>query len=271
MLSKTPLVIASGVHLPVNRLASYLGPALDLLTAISCKGTTVQTRAGNAPPRLTSRGPLVANYIGLQNPGLACQLDWIRQFRRLYPRTPVWLNLHAPDVGLALPYLRHHEDIATIEVNMSCPNVQSADVPIAALKELRDQFQGQILVKLPPHAFRGVTNFQEALERYEWIVDGFVLSNSMPTEVASFCDEPFATQQFGVSGPFLLELNCATIRQLRPHTTKILVGCGGVAHVSHVREYQMAGADLVQLGSSCLWDPHLPIRCAEALLQQEIV
>ena len=256
-------MISSGVHMPASQVMSMLGRDTRLLRAISCKGTTFYAKGGNRPPRLASKGVCMGNSIGLQNPGIQFQLMSLKKFKEEFPDIECWLNLHAPDIPKCLPYIRQAQSyLNTIEINISCPNVGEVDISLNDLEALRNQFGGPLYLKGPPLGLFDVDDPWGALNVIEPHVDGFVISNTLPVQVNLFTDAPFEKYQFGVTGPFLRALNCQTIRKFRNKTKKEIIGCGGIAHISHIEDYLEAGARAVQIGSACLWDPHLPVRLA---------
>ena len=98
------------------------------LDAFVTKTVTPLPRAGNAPVRIAETDAGMLNSIGLANPGR-------RQFREVaLPRLaslglPIWVSVGgfgAGDYAETCALLDGCEAVATIELNLSCPNVEEA-------------------------------------------------------------------------------------------------------------------------------------------------
>ena len=95
------------------------------LDAFVTKTVTPLPREGNAPPRIAETAHGMLNAIGLANPGRERFLD--DQLPRLQELgIPLWVSVGgfcARDYAETCSAL---EDIAAIELNLSCPNVDEA-------------------------------------------------------------------------------------------------------------------------------------------------
>ena len=129
---KNPLITASGTSGYGRELAELFD--LSLLGGISVKGTTLEPRLGNPPPRIAETPSGMLNSVGLQNPGiekvLATELPFLCQFD-----TAVILNIagHEPEDYRRLAELAEQASgIAALEVNISCPNVKCGGMAFGA-------------------------------------------------------------------------------------------------------------------------------------------
>ena len=98
------------------------------LDAFVTKTVTPLPREGNPPPRIAETDAGMLNSIGLQNPGLERFLD--DHLPRLGELgVPVWVSVggfSADDFARMCAVLDAAGGVATLELNLSCPNVEEA-------------------------------------------------------------------------------------------------------------------------------------------------
>src|SRR5919198_6303163 len=98
------------------------------LDAFVTKTVTAEPRQGNAPVRIAETDVGMLNSIGLANPGIDLFLS------RSPPAlaklgVPVWVSVGgfaADEYAEICSRLDDEADVAAIELNVSCPNVESA-------------------------------------------------------------------------------------------------------------------------------------------------
>ena len=85
-----PILVASGTFGYGVEYADVVD--IQALGAICCKGTTLKSRVGNPPPRVTETPAGMLNSIGLQNPGVEAVID---KYAALWARwqVPVLVNV----------------------------------------------------------------------------------------------------------------------------------------------------------------------------------
>ena len=126
---QNPVIPASGTFGFGLELADTLD--LDVLGAISLKGTTREARYGNPVPRIAEASGGMLNAVGLQNPGIDVLVnEKIPALRKIY-RQGVIANIS----GFSVEEYRECcakadacEGIDIIEVNVSCPNVHGGGI-----------------------------------------------------------------------------------------------------------------------------------------------
>ena len=103
---------------------------LSKLGAIIMKSATGTERFGNNTPRVAETSSGMLNAIGLQNPGVekivAEEVPFLRQFD-----IPIIANVAGSTVEeyvKVTSVLNESEDIAAIELNISCPNVKEGGI-----------------------------------------------------------------------------------------------------------------------------------------------
>ena len=109
------------------------------LDAFVTKTVTPLRREGNPPPRIAETDAGMLNSIGLQNPGIDLFLE--QNLPRLAALgVPIWVSVggfSAADFAHMCERLDEHDDVVTIELNLSCPNVEEAPETAAAARRAR--------------------------------------------------------------------------------------------------------------------------------------
>ena len=124
---ENPIIGASGT-VGFGREYSKLYP-LSVFGGISCKGTTLQERCGNPPPRIAETPMGMLNAVGLQNPGvehfIKNELPWLKQ-----QNTVVIANAagSTEEDYCKIAEILSDTDVDMIELNISCPNVKEGGV-----------------------------------------------------------------------------------------------------------------------------------------------
>ncbi|MGN6379075.1 MAG: dihydroorotate dehydrogenase [Gaiellales bacterium] len=266
----SPLVNGSGTL--DAQTAGTLG-----LAAYVTKTVTRHPREGNPPPRIAETPSGMVNSIGLANPGLDVFLD--RHLPRLAGLgVPLIVSVGGWSHGeyaTAVERLSASPSVAAIELNVSCPNVDSGCISIGAdaeetraLVELcRTATELPLLVKLSP-SVADVAAIAEAAEAGG--ASGLVMINT----VRGMAIDRHTLQPLlgggggGLSGPAVKPVGLHAVYHCRARTTLPIVGMGGVAGAQDAIEYLAAGASVVGLGTALFRDPGLPARLAGALAEE---
>src|SRR5947208_3090493 len=129
--------------------------------AFVSKTVTLEPRQGNPPPRLWELGAGMINSIGLPNKGLRGYLD--EDLPRLAELpVPLIVNVMGftrEEVVELVSAFSEREEVAALELNVSCPNVETGLVIGADPRELsallarvRPITEKPLIVKLSPNA-----------------------------------------------------------------------------------------------------------------------
>ncbi len=129
--------------------------------AFVSKTITLRPRGGNPPPRLWEAPAGLVNSIGLPNRGLDGYLAEDLPALSSWLPVPLITNVmgsSAPEISELLRACDGREEIAAIELNVSCPNVQTGlDIGAdprqleAVVKEVRPATRKPLIVKLTPN------------------------------------------------------------------------------------------------------------------------
>ncbi|HEV2593333.1 MAG TPA: dihydroorotate dehydrogenase catalytic subunit [Gaiellaceae bacterium] len=235
------------------------------LDAFVTKTVTPEPRAGNAPPRIAEVEHGMLNAIGLANPGrdafVASTLPRLRELG-----VPLWVSVggfSAHDYAETCAQL----DDVTIELNLSCPNVDEAPESAAAIvAACREVTANPLYAKLSPHAW----DMGETVRAVEAAgADGVSLVNTLRGLAVDTQLRPvLARGAGGYSGPALKPVALAAIYAARNATELPIVGMGGVSSGRDVREFVACGATHVALGTVLFADPDAPARVRAELADE---
>jgi dihydroorotate dehydrogenase (NAD+) catalytic subunit len=257
-----PLLNASGC---LDALAApEVARSLD---AFVTKTVTPLPREGNLPVRIVETEAGMLNSIGLANPGIDAFLEG--HLPRLAELgVPLWVSVGgfaAEDYAALASLLDRREEVAVIELNVSCPNVEetpesAAEVVAAARARTSKPLYAKLSPALPDVAAAAVA-VQSAG------ADGLSLVNT----IRGLALEPGAlrpvlgTAVGGYSGPALKPIALAAVFACYRATGLPIVGMGGVATGADALEFVAAGARSMALGTVLFTDPDAPRRVRSEL------
>jgi dihydroorotate dehydrogenase (NAD+) catalytic subunit len=233
------------------------------LDAFVTKTVTPLPREGNEPVRIAETELGMLNSIGLQNPGIdAFLVETLPRLRQL--EVPVWVSVGGFSAQEYADTCAALEDV-TIELNLSCPNVDEAPESAAAIVSACRAATGlPLYAKLSP-ALPDVAEVAGAVEAAG--ADGLSLVNTIR---GLALDERtlrplLARGTGGYSGPALKPIALAAVYACRRATDLPIVGMGGVWSGRDALELIAAGATAVALGTVLFTDPGAPVRVREEL------
>ena len=269
-----PVVNASGTFDAIAARRAF-GDALDErfpFAAFVSKTITLRPRDGNPPPRLWETPAGLINSIGLPNKGLAGYLEHdLPELARLpVPLITNVMGSTAEEVVELVEALGEREEIAALELNVSCPNVKTgldigADpASLAAfLRAVRPRSAKPLIVKLTPNT-ADVGAVAEVAEAEG--ADAVSLINTLRAMAMTASGEPWlGGGTGGLSGPAVFAVALAQVTAVARRVSVPIVGMGGVRSARHARELLDAGATLVAVGTETFRDPLAGRRIAEGL------
>jgi dihydroorotate dehydrogenase (NAD+) catalytic subunit len=236
------------------------------LDAYVTKTVTPLPRAGNEPVRIAETEVGMLNSIGLANPG-------IERFRsEILPDlaaigVPLWVSVGgfaAREYERVCAALDSCDAVATVELNLSCPNVDEAPETAAEIvAACRRATAKPLFAKLS--ATPDVAEVARAVEAAGG--DGLSLVNTVR---GLALDERTLRPRLargigGLSGPALKPIALAAVFACAEATLLPIVGMGGVQTGRDVLELLAAGANAVALGTVLFADPGAPARVREEL------
>ncbi len=260
----SPLVLASGIW---GTTVSLMVRAGELgCGAVTAKSCGPVPRAGHVNPSCLDWGHGLINAIGLANPGVDAELELLDQargrletigvalFASIFAGPPEEFGAVAAKVATARPH--------AIEVNISCPNVNSdfgdpyasdaaaaADVTGHVVRAV-ERSGIPVIVKLAP-------NVPNIVRIARAVVDAGASAlcaiNTMPGMVidAESGQPILANRSGGISGPALKPVALKVVYDLARACPGVpIIGTGGVTTGLDAVEMLMAGATTVGVGSA---------------------
>jgi dihydroorotate dehydrogenase (NAD+) catalytic subunit len=244
--------------------------------AFVSKTVTLEPRQGNPPPRLWELPGGMMNSIGLPNKGLE---QFIATDLPVLERLPVPLIVnvmgHSRDqLAELVSAFASIERVAALELNVSCPNVETgllmgADPWETAmlLDRVRSLTDKPLIVKLTPNA-SDVPAVARAAQ------DSGASALSLINTIRGMALHPSSGEPWlggitgGVSGPAVRAVALAQVHSVRQAVEIPIVGMGGVQRGQDARDLMRAGADLVAVGTESFRDPRAGSRIASELARQ---
>jgi dihydroorotate dehydrogenase (NAD+) catalytic subunit len=232
------------------------------LDAVVTKTVTPLPRQGNAPVRIAETEYGMLNSIGLANPGID------RFLADVLPRladlgVSLWVSVGgfaAHEYAESCARLDEREEVAAIELNVSCPNVPEApETATEIVAAARRTTRKPLYAKLSP-AVSDVA--ATAVAARDAGADGLSLVNTIR---GLALDEQtlvprLGTASGGYSGPALKPIALAAVFAAYRATELDIVAMGGVTTGRDALELIAAGARHVALGTVLFADPDAPAR-----------
>ena len=272
---RNPVFLASG---PAGYGAEYSGLIdLERIGGIVTKTITLEPRPGNPGRRLWETPGGLLNSVGLENVGAP------RFFSEKLPAllesgVTVIVSLAAEDwegyVGLLEAACR--DDVQTVEINLSCPNVDRGGMVVGTdpalveryVKEARRLLEGKtVIAKLTPN----VTDIAKvAVAAADAGADAVTAINTvLGMDIERASGKPvFRRVRAGLSGPAILPVALDAVYRIGRAVSIPILGVGGISSVSDARKFFSAGASAVQIGTAIFYDHKLPERIVESLLEE---
>jgi dihydroorotate dehydrogenase (NAD+) catalytic subunit len=270
-----PILTASGCAAAGRELAQFFDPRE--LGAVVTKSIMVDPRSGRATPRMAETPSGMLNSIGLQGPGIESfiktDLEWLRSHG---VRTVVSIAGGRVDEYAALARaLYGHPAVSMIEVNISCPNVESrgqvfaCDVNasskvIMAVRRAADP-KIPIFAKLTPDVTDIVAIARTCAEAG---ADGVSLINTALGVVidTDTLGPTLGGVTGGMSGPAIRPIAVRCVWQVRQALPDLpILGMGGIRTGLDALQFLLAGASAVSVGTAVFGDPMAPMRIMREL------
>ncbi len=271
----SPVLTASGCAAAGRELDQFFD--VTAIGAIVTKSIMLNPRSGRATPRMAETPSGMLNSIGLQGPGIDAFLDKdLEWLRARGARAVVSIAGGSVDEYTRLASkLRHVTDIAAIEVNISCPNVEDrgqvfACDPVSAAEVItavrRNTNPGiPVLAKLSPD----VTDIVEIARAVVGAgADGLSMINTLLGMVidTDTMRPALAGVTGGLSGPAIRPVAVRCVYQVHAAMPEVpILGMGGIRTGLDALEFILAGASAVSVGTVTFNDPSAPLRVAREL------
>ena len=242
-------------------------------SAFVSKTVTVQPRQGNPPPRLWEVAGGLINSIGLPNKGLDGYLaeDLPKLTELPVPLITNVMGFTREEVARLVSAFAEREEVAALELNVSCPNVETGLImgadpreTAALVERVRPLTAKPLIVKLTPNANDPAAVAAAAQEAG---ADAVSLINTL----RGMALHPRTRRPWlggrtgGVSGAAVRAVALAQVSSVADAIDIPIVGMGGVESGRHAADLLDAGATLVAVGTESFRDPAAGGRVAREL------
>jgi dihydroorotate dehydrogenase (NAD+) catalytic subunit len=241
--------------------------------AFVSKTITLAPRQGNPPPRLWETPAGLINSIGLPNKGLEgfMALDLPELAELPVPLIVSVMGFSRDELATLVQSAGERDEVALIELNVSCPNVETGLVMGAdpaetalAVERVRPLTDRPLIVKLTPNA-----NDPAAVARAAENAgaDAISLINTLKGMALDPRDaRPWlGGTTGGVSGPAVRAIALEQVRAVATAVGIPVIGMGGIASGRHAADFLAAGATCVAVGTESFRDPAAGLRIAAEL------
>jgi dihydroorotate dehydrogenase (NAD+) catalytic subunit len=241
--------------------------------AFVSKTITAEPRQGNPPPRLWETPAGLINSIGLPNKGLTGFLESdLPQLAELpVPLIVSVMGFTRDELAALVAAVGEREEVAMLELNVSCPNVETGlvmgadpDETAAAVERVRSETGRPLIVKLTPNAAdpAAVAHAAEGAG-----ADAVSLVNTLKgMALHPQTREPWlGGRTGGVSGPAIRAIALEQVASVAARVEIPVIGMGGISTGRHAADFIAAGASAVAVGTESFRDPAAGRRIAAEL------
>jgi dihydroorotate dehydrogenase (NAD+) catalytic subunit len=270
-----PIVNASGTFDAIAARRAFGEELIERFpfSAFVSKTVTLAPRQGNPPPRLWELPAGLMNSIGLPNQGLAGYLaDDLPQLAHLpVPLIVNVMGFSREEVATLVTAVAQRDEVTALELNVSCPNVETGTVMGADPGEVsrlmgtvRPLTTKPLIVKLTPNA-SDVPAVALAAER------AGASAVSLINTVKGLAFDPASGEPWlggrtgGVSGPAIRAVALAQTHAVCAAVSIPVIAMGGVQRGAHAADLMRAGATLVAVGTESFRNPSAGSRIASEL------
>jgi dihydroorotate dehydrogenase (NAD+) catalytic subunit len=270
-----PVINASGTFDAIAARRVFGDALLDEFpfSAFVSKTITPEPRAGNPPPRLWETPSGLINSIGLPNKGLDGFLEHdLPQLAELpVPLIVSVMGTSHDEFARLVEGVGAREEVAALELNVSCPNVKSGlivgespDEANSLLRAIKPLTEKPLIVKLTPNIADPVP---VAVAAEEGGADAVSLINTLRAAAI----DPDSGERWlgggtgGLSGPATKAVALAQVGAVAAAVSVPVVAMGGISSGRDAAELVRVGARIVAIGTESFRDPAAGSRIAADL------
>ena len=260
----SPVMTAAGTSGYGDELSGY-GDLADL-GAVVTKSLAAFAWEGNPPPRVASVGEHMINAVGLAGPGVSAWRE--THLPRLEERgvtvvASIW-GRTVDEFADAASDMRG-ANIVALEVNASCPNLESRSSMFAHSARATAEIVDAALVAEVPLWVKLSPNTPELVDIARAAVDAGASALVLVNTVLGMSIDierrrpTLGNGGGGVSGPGILPVSLRAVYDCRHAMADVpIIGVGGISCGDDVVALLMAGANACQVGTASFAAPRAP-------------
>ncbi len=269
---QNPVLTASGTFGYGLEYTDFID--LNLLGGIVVKGLSIKPSHGNSPPRMVETASGMLNAIGLQNIGVEVfineKLPLLKKFN-----ANIIVNFFGDtqdEYVLAAERLNDVTEIAALEMNISCPNVEKGGMTFGTepkiteelVRKVRKVTSSPLIVKLSPNVTDIVVMAKAAVNGG---ADALSIINTllgMAIDIKTRCPM-LANVTGGLSGPAIKPVALRMVWQVAKAVDIPIIGIGGIMNAQDALQFIIAGASAIQVGTANFIDPSISVKILEGI------
>ncbi len=264
-----PIVNASGTFDAIAARRAFGDAVLEQFpfSAYVSKTITPAARTGNPPPRLWEEPAGMVNSIGLPNKGLEGFLASDLPLLADLP-VPLIVSVMATSAEQFAPLVEAvagRDEVAGLELNVSCPNVHSGLIvgeepgeTAALMAKLRPLTAKPLIVKLTPNVAEPAAI---AIAAEQGGADAVSLINTVKAApILADGSAWLGAGSGGLSGPAVRTIALKQVSDVVSAVEIPVVGMGGVERGEHAAALLAVGATAVAVGTASFRDPLAAVR-----------
>lgn len=262
---KNPVMTASGTFGSGEEYSEFVD--LNQLGAVVTKGVANVPWPGNDTPRIAETYGGMLNAVGLQNPGIDLFVKRDIPFLKRYD-TKIIVNVCGKTTKDYCEVVERlaDEDIAMMEINISCPNVKEGGIAFGQnpkaveeiTREVKRYAKHPVIMKLSPNV-TDITEMARAAEAGG--ADALSLINTLTGMKIDINRRTFALKNKtgGLSGPAIKPVAVRMVYQTAQVVNIPIIGMGGILTTEDALEFIMAGAAAVAVGTANFTNPQATV------------
>jgi dihydroorotate dehydrogenase (NAD+) catalytic subunit len=270
-----PVLNGSGTYDAIAARRAFGDELLDRFPfdCFVSKTITLAPRQGNPPPRLWETPAGLINSIGLPNKGVDGFLaEDLPQLAELpVPLCVSVMGFDHEELKQLVSVVGARDEVALIELNFSCPNVETGLImgadpaeTAAAAETLRPLTGKPLIVKLTPNATDPAAVAKAAEDAGADAVSLINTLKGMALDPSTH--EPWlGGTTGGVSGPAVRAIALEQVHSVSKAVRVPVIGMGGIASGRDAADFLSAGATCIAVGTESFRDPAAGARIAKEL------
>ncbi|HUY11738.1 MAG TPA: dihydroorotate dehydrogenase [Candidatus Dormibacteraeota bacterium] len=268
-----PTIGLSGCYGSGAEFAPYID--LSRLGAVVLKSVTRRPRLGNPTPRIVHTPAGMLNAIGLQNPGIDWYLDHdVAKFAETPCATIGSVaGFSVDDYAYVCERLAARDEIAAIELNISCPNVAhegetfacNPDLTARVVRAARSTTDKPLIAKLSPNVTDIASIAREAVSAG---ADALAVINTVRGMAIDIHKRKprLGNLSGGLSGAAIRPIAVLAVYEVARAVRVPIIGQGGIETPEDALEFILAGASAVGVGTANFVDPRAPITILDGII-----
>lgn len=232
---------------------------------IVTKSFSLEANSGYDNPTIVKIEGGVINSVGLASPGVEAKREELIELEDIRDTTPVVASIYGDSEDVFCEVAERTVDVVdAFELNVSCPHAkcgfgsnigEDPDLTYNIVSSVKNSIKDvPIIVKLTPNV-TDITSIAKSCE--DAGADALTLINSVGPglRIDYKTGHPILNNVFGgIAGPMIKPIALKCVYQVYDAVDIPIMGVGGIRDYRDVLEFLYAGASLLQIGTSIMYD-----------------